>query len=687
MAGRKHTTIDVLDDHGGSGSTGGTITAYLLHRAKPHLPPWLGVAGTGLAGVLGNLRWADSAAAGAGLTLASVALTGATWWIGRNTTQQRRLHSAITVAAGSAWLTGACLAGPTTGPLDDLFLMGGPVIALSWNVRMAMRRNGDSPAAGGGDKGLLEKVGLARAAIGATKVEPNRVTAQIALEPGEQTTDDVSKVLPRLASALDLPTTALRFQADPDSARRGELVIVPEDMLGEVVEYDGPSNLGGSIADPLVIGRYDDGSLLVLWLPGDPEVERNAGHVLVAGGTGSGKGDAALNVMTEIVSRTDVNVWLSDPKSFQDFRPLLPALDWAEEGGAGTEAMVEALQAVIPARTRWLGAHRYRQWLPAAAQRQTNPAHSCRPDGTACGCEGMAFLVAWFEEAANTLRALGDDAFTGIAQEARSAGVSLVVSLQRPSYDQMSTSTRASLSSVIALGCDPRDEGFALPERVLDAGAHPGAWGNRRPGYCYVVAPGIPEDRHAAPGRTRRFTTRSIEVMEQLADWAAANGAPVDPVTVKAAQATVGNAYTHRTHHTHNGPATETTPPRLEVVGDEEDEEMTEGMWLDAEDDGIDPDADLPGNEPGDDAPLFGIEKGHKPSPEEARVLFEEALEEFEEQGRMIVGPKDFADWCEAHGYSRPWVSARLKDAALDGRLEPTNQTGRWRIVPALAAA
>ncbi|MGA5493104.1 plasmid transfer protein TraB [Streptomyces cinereoruber] len=687
MAGRKNTTIDVLDPEPGGGSTGGTITAYLLHRAKPHLPPWLGVAGTGLAGVLGNLRWADSAAAGAGLTLASVALTGATWWIGRNTSQQRRLHSAITVAAGSAWLTGACLAGPTAGPLDDLFLMGGPVVALSWNVRMVMRRNADSPAAGGGDKGLLEKVGLARAAIGATKVEPNRVTAQVALEPGEQTTEDVSKVLPRLASALDLPTTALRFQPDPDSARRGELVIVPEDMLGEVVEYDGPSQLGGSIADPLVIGRYDDGSPLLLWLPGDPEQGRNATHLLIAGGTGSGKGDGALNVLTEIVSRTDVNVWLSDPKSFQDFRPLLPAFDWAEEGGPGTEAMVEALQAVIPARTRWLGAHRYRQWTVQAAGRQTDPAHSCRPDGTACGCEGMAYLVAWFEEAANTLRALGDDAFTGIAQEARAAGVSLVVSLQRPSYDQMSTSTRASLPSALAFGCDPRDEGFALPESVLDAGAHPGAWGNRRPGYCYLVSAGIPEDRYPAPGRTRRFTTRSMDVMEELADWAAAHGAPVDPVTVKAATATVGNAYTHRTRRTPDGPPAWAAAPQLQLLETEEDEEMTEGMWLDAEDDGIDPDADLPGDEPGDDAPLFGQEKGHKPSPEEARVLFEEALEEFEEQGQMVVGPKDFADWCEANGYSRPWVSARLKDAALDGRLEPTNETGRWRIVPALAAA
>ncbi|MCZ0980241.1 plasmid transfer protein TraB [Streptomyces diastatochromogenes] len=678
MAGR-NTTIEVLDDDA-RGSGGGTIARYLLHRAKPHLPPWLGVAGTGIAGALGHLRWADSAAAGVGLTAVSVALTGATWWIGRTSSQQRRLHSAITVAAGSAWLTGACLAGPTAGPLDDLFLMGGPALALSWNVRMMMRRT-DDPAAVGGDKGLLEKVGLARAAIGSAKVEPNRVTAQIALEAGEQTTDDVAKVLPRLASALDLPTTALRFMPNADSARRGELVIVPEDMLSEVVEYDGPSRLGGSIAEPLVVGRYDDGSPLLLWLPGDPEQGRNATHLLIAGGTGSGKGDGALNVLTEIVSRTDVNVLLSDPKSFQDFRPLLPAFDWAEEGGAGTEAMVEALQAAIPARTRWLGAHRYRQWTVQAAGRQTDPAHSCRPDGTACGCEGMAYLVAWFEEAANTLRALGDDAFTGIAQEARAAGVSLIVSLQRPSYDQMSTSTRASLPSVLAFGCDPRDEGFALPETVLDAGAHPGAWGNRRPGYCYLVSAGIPEDRYPAPARTRRFTTRSMDVMEQLADWAAAHGAPMDPVTVRAFEATVGNAYTHRTRHT-TAPA-----PQLRAVDDEDAEEMTTGTLLDPEDDSIDPDAELPGDEPGDDAPLFGQEPGRKPTPEEARLLLEQALEEFEEEGRMVVGPKDFTDWCETHGYSRPWVSARLKDAALDGRLAPTNQAGRWRIVPVLAAA
>ncbi|KUN34942.1 sporulation protein SsgA [Streptomyces longwoodensis] len=665
---------------GDSGAGAGSVRGYLLHRAKPHLPPWLAVGATGLAGALGNWRWGDSAAAGVGLTLASVALTGATWWAGKSTSQQRRLHSAITVAAGSAWITAACLAGPTAGPLDDLYLMGGPVVALSWNVRMILRHNAD-PSGENSDKGLLEKVGLARAQIREARVEPNRVTAPVALAPGEQTNDDVSKALGRIASALDLPTSAVRYHPEPDSNRRGDLVIVPEDMLAEVVEWEGPSNLGGSIAEPLVIGRYDDGAPLVVWLPGDPDAGRNSTHVLVAGGTGSGKGDTALNLLTEVLSRRDVIVWFSDPKAFQDFAPLRPGLDWAAEGGTQTEVMVAAVQEVIPARTRWLGEHGYRQWVPQAAQQQTSAEHTCRADGRACGCAGMPFLVTWFEEAANTLRALGDDAFTGIAQEARSAGISLIVSLQRPSYDQMSTSTRASLPSVIALGCDPRDEGFCLPDEVLAAGAHPGAWGNRRPGYCYVVSPGIAEDRYPSPGRTRRFTHRAVPVMELLATWAQRNGATADPVTAGAAAGVAGTAYTGRTT-----PDAPQQPARLRAVS-EEDDMQHGGPLVDPEDAHIDPEADLPDALDGDDAPIFAPEPGHKPSPEEARELFARALQEFEENGQMIVGPKDFMDWCDRHNLSRPWVSARLKEAALDGRLEPTNTTGRWRIVPTLTAA
>ncbi|MGW6743249.1 plasmid transfer protein TraB [Streptomyces sp. NPDC055025] len=656
----------------------GTISTYLLHRAKPHLPPWLGVAGVGVAGSGAHLLWADSVGAGVGLTLSAVALTGATWWAGRETSAQRRLHSAITVAAGSAWMTGAALAGPLSGILPDTYLMGGAVLALSWNVRMALRTSDGAPVTESGDKSLLAKVGLAKAMIGRTQVEPNRVTANLALEGGEQTNDDVARALVRIASALDLPQSAVRYQPDPNSARRGELVIVPKDMLGQAQEWDGPSLPGGSITDPLVLGQYDDGSPLVVWLPGDPEAGRNASHFLIAGGTGSGKGDAALNLQTEILSRRDVILWLSDPKAFQDFRPLLPAYDWAVEQGAGTEAMVEALQRVIPARTGWLGKHSYRQWTTQAAETQTDPAHSCRPDRTPCGCPGMPYMVAWMEEAANTLRALGDDAFTGIAQEARSAGVSLVVSLQRPSFDQMSTSTRASLPSVIALGCDARDEGFSLPESVIDQGAHPGAWGNRRPGYCYIVAGGIDPERYASPGRTRQFTTQAVSLMETLAQWAVRNGATADPVTAGAAKAAVGRAYTGR--------RADTDETEQQVPADQDDD-MATGSLMDPEDAAMDPENDLPTVQDGDDVPMFGQDTGRKPSPDEARELFARALDEFETAGQMVVGPKDFMDWCDANGYSRPWVSARLRDAAAEGRLAPTNQTGRWRIVPALTPA
>lgn len=688
--GRRVRHTDFLDnglvaDYTGTGLLpgesrgGGTIGAYLLNRAMPHLPPWVGAAGVGIVGGLGSLKWEQSAGAGVGLTLASVALTGVTWWAGRSTTHQRRLHSAITVAAASAWTTAACLAGPTAGPLPDMYLIGAPVLALSWNIRMILRRN-DDPTGQSGDKGLLEKVGLARAQIGAAKVEPNRVTAPLAVEAGEQTNDDVSKALGRLASALDLPTSAVRYQPDPGSSRRGELVIVPEDMLAQAAYWQGPSNLGGSIADPLVIGRYDDGSPMYLWLPGDPEEGRNGTHVLIAGGTGSGKGETALNLQTEILSRRDVLLWLSDPKMFQDFRPLLPGIDWAAEGGTPTEVMVEAIQAVIPARTRWLGQHNYRQWVPAAAEVQNDPANSCRSDGRACGCAGMPYLVAWMEEAASTLRNLGDDAFTGIAQEARSAGVSLIVSLQRPSYDQMSTSTRASLPSVIALGCDPRDESFSLPDTVLDAGAHPGAWGNRRPGYCYLVTPGIDETRYASPGRTWGFAPDAVSLMEVLADWAQRNGAVADPITAGAASSVAGNAYTGRT-------APGTTPTAHAATEEDDGDEIGYGPLVDPEDDHIDPEAELPESEEGDDSPIFGQESGHKPTPEEARRLFAQVLGEFENEGRMVVGPKDFTDWCDRHSLSRSWVSLRLKEAAVEGRLEATNTTGRWRIVPALTAA
>lgn len=650
-------------------SGGGTgMGAWLWHRTKPYTPPWIVTGGVGLAGAGANLQWGESPWAGVGLTLASVGLTAATWWAGKATGPQRRLHSAITVAAGSSWLTAAALSGPMTGPLPDLYLMGGATLALSWNIRQVMRSSGGETSGSDSDKGLLEKVGLARTKLKNVQVEPNRVTVPYELPAGELTNDDVAKAIPRIASALDVPTTAIRVMHDPDSARKGQFVIVPEDMLKEATRWPGPFAPGQSVAVPLRIGVYDDGSDLVLPL-------LDAIHLLVMGMTGSGKTEGALDLFFELLTRSDVAVWLADAaKAGQDFQPLIPALDWAALDTPSAGAMVAAVQAVIPARTGWLRDHAYRAWEPAAAEPQTDPAHSCATSG-ACGCPGMPYLVAWFEEAAKLLRELGDDVFTGVAQEARSAGVSLVVSMQRASGYQLSTDTRASLPAAMCFGVRGDDAGFALPEEVLDAGANPAAWGNKRKGYVYLVSAGVDEDLYANPART--FWTGPSGEYEKAAGWIVQQFAGVRPamdaVTAAAAAKIAGELFTNRAARA-GAPAA----PAPELTEEQQSAQEVAAL-VDAEDAELDATAELPAVGTNAELP-------------QAKVSKEDALELLDDMIRMLasIGPgtvavRDVAKYTDRIGRDRSWVSKEMKRLSEEGRLAATGEAGVYRLLPTLA--
>ncbi|MER6500200.1 plasmid transfer protein TraB [Streptomyces sp. NPDC001455] len=659
------------EDRLNSGSGTSKMGAWLWHRAKPYTPPWILTGGLFVAGAGANAAWSGSPWAGVGLTLSSVGLTAATWWAGQSTGPQRRLHSAITVAAGSGWLTAAALSGPLAGPLPDLYLMGGTVAALSWNIRQVMRANGPESSGSDSDKGLLEKVGLARTKLKNVQVEPNRVTVPYELPAGELTNDDVAKSLPRLASALDVPTTALRVQHDPDSARKGQIVIVPEDMLKTPTVWPGPFAPGQSIAVPLRIGVYDDGSDLVL-----PVLD--AIHVLIMGMTGSGKTEGALDVMFELLTRKDVVVWLSDAaKAGQDFQPLIPAMDWAALDTPSAGAMVAAIQAVIPARTAWLRDHGYRAWEPAAAETQTDPAHSCAASG-ACGCPGIQFLIAWMEEAAKLLRELGEDVFTGIAQEARSAGVALYLSMQRASGYQLSTDTRASLPAAMCFGVRGDDASFALPEEVLDAGANPAAWGNKRKGYVYLVSAGVDEDLYANPART--FWTGPSGEYEKAAAWVVDTFARVRPaldaVTSGAAEAVAGPAFTGRAVR-----AGAPLPAASPVLTEEQESARAVADLVDEEDAGLDASAELAPVE--QDVALPPA----KPSPEEARELLDDLVTMLASVGPGTVAVRDLKPYLEQIGRDRSWVSKEMKRLAEEGRLAPTGQDGTYRLMPALAAA
>ncbi|WP_424890947.1 plasmid transfer protein TraB [Streptomyces sp. XH2] len=681
------------EEHLRSAHGGGGVVKYLLHRVKPHLPPWLVGAGTGLVSLPAHYYWADNAAATAGLTLASVALTGVTWWAGRSTSAQRRLHSAITVAAGTSWFTAAAIAGPAAGPLGGLYFMGAPAVALSWNIRQVLRRNPDATSAGG-DGGLLEKVGLAKTQITRSDVAPNKATFDLQLPRGELTPDDVSKVAPLLASALDVPKTAIRVIPDPDSASRAQLTVVPLDLLKNTVPYPGPSHPGGSIAAPVAVGIYEDGTVAVLYFPGDPDAARNAMHLLIMGMTGSGKSEGGMTALAEVLSRRDAIVWASDPaKAEQTLGPLLPAIDWAALDMKSTKAMIEAIKAAIPARTAWLAKYGYKQWVPECAETQAD------------GSPGMPYLIGWFEEAAKTIRETDEDVFTGIAQEARSAGVTLVVSLQRASANQVSTDTRASLGSSWCYGVrNDRDAGFALDDEVLDAGAAPHLWKDKKPGYCYLVANGIPETFWATPARSY-LTPR-----EHL-DWVVLTFAEtrpaLDPVTAEAAARAVGRHFTQRTRYplpgttdaqpretavTDNDPDYEPQQPNEEEKDDYADEYERQEAHATAvapfdEDDqdeehDIDPERELP--EATHVVQFAEPPQGRRReriSPARARQVMEEILDEFEAEGRTIVGPRDFMEHCDRHGRGRSWVSGQVADFILAGRLAETGEPGEYRIV------
>ncbi|MFI8258903.1 sporulation protein SsgA [Streptomyces filamentosus] len=648
-------------------SSAAGLKGWLWHRVKPYTPPWLVAGGVGVAGAAAYLPWGGSAFAGVGLTLTSVGLSATTWYAAKGMGKARRLHSTITVAAASGWLTCAALAGPVSGPLPHLYGMGAPALAMSWNIRGVVRRAGG--AEGESDQsGLLESIGLAKLKIGkGTVTETGQARFAFMLEKGS-TTQELTKALPNLESAVDMRPGGFRIEPDPTSHRKGVLVGVPLDPLSGTTWYPGPSSPGGSITEPLVIGRYDDTTPL--------EVKLLKGiHYLIAGVTGSGKTEAAMDVLAEILSRRDVIVWLADPvKQGLDLGEIFPACDWVALSPDAVESMAEAIVASVPIRAAWLRAHNYRKWESASAEVQTDPQHSCSGRG-ACGCPGLPYLVGWFEEAAATFSRVDEETFTEACQQIRATGASLFFSLQRPSHDQMPTTVRASLPSALVFGMDERDETMALPTDVLDAGAHPGQWGPGHPGYCYLAEAGLPIDRQVSPARTY---ASDPSVLGWVASALEAYRMQAGPVMQSLAASIAGSAYGSATSPALTTHEAEEAPAMTFLSLPDEDDE--DDFLLD-----LDPSEELPEDEHGDDVPLVPVDTRPELTTEEAREVLEQLLDEMHASGARKVTPAQLVAHSDQIGRKASWIKAAVRSLRAEGRLvddlkgEPT---GTYRIVP-----
>lgn len=649
-----------------------------LRTAMKHvrMRPWLAVAASMPASLATHALWGQSAAAGAGLTAAAVALTGTTWYVGASTGKSRRLHATVSTAAGSGYMVLATVTDPLNPALASTWAIGGAVAAGGWNIRQVMRVNPDAKAgeAVASETGLLVKaLGKAKAALrGEPKVEPNKVTAPYKLAGGELTNGDLGNRINNIAGELGISPNSIRIVPDPDNAAEGELVFVPKDMLTAGADYPGPSAPGQSITEPVEVGIYEDGETEKFWFPADEKAKRNATHFSVSGMNGSAKSTGVTWAIIEALTRRDAIVWAVDPsKGMQTLGPLLPYLDWVEMTMAGGNAMIDALPQVITARADELGRHGFKNWTPEAFAKL-----------------GMPYLIVWIEESAKLFRDGAE--LESVVEALRSAGGSVIVSQQRPSATSMPTDVREQLGGAFCFGVKGSTTAdMALPDDVRDAGARPEAWENRRPGYNYLVAPGVDEERYAMKARTWSPISDD-EIRAVLESFYVPT--PAGATTTTAA----GEAYANRKIYLPGQSLT--SIDAKETVMTPAEEEAAEEALMDRQiereiaaavgdagegpDPDVDPDAEIP---PVNHAWHFAPPVQHiERTPEEALAELLAMLSELRGEGRAKVGPKDFAPYGKGTriGRSRAWISGKLTDLADEAvHLEETEEAGVYKLL------
>ncbi|MFE5547277.1 FtsK/SpoIIIE domain-containing protein [Streptomyces sp. NPDC056534] len=534
MAPKKTTTAPAVSAGRGvggelvavAGTLGKNVGGYVLGKALPYTPAWV-AAGVlpPAAGAAVNALWGGEAMsaglASAGLALGGAALSAVTWKTsGANTKFRkfRRVQATATVAASMGWLTCAVSAGPFGRPMLDLWLMGGALLAASWNARQLMAGHGADPEAEETNGGTLSKL---TSAIGWEKVQvrdakgTGKGTVKAAIEVAPSSTiAAVQSTAATVAAALQVPPSGVIVTPDPENAARGTVSIRVADLLKDGVAYMLPDAFGLLPTEPIPLGMYADGELWAI----NPFAAAILQHVLVMGVTGAGKSELLRTLLTHLATRQKMTTFLVDlAKGRQTVGHIAESIDWFIQDAKEAKRMLKSLPAAIKARGDVLASEGLDQWSPASS---------------------LNAMLVWVEEAADVAD------FTELeetARKARSVGIWLGISLQRATWSNLSTDIRANLQGAVCMGVnDAGDAGFCLPDSVTSTGAVP-AWGADRPGYGYATGMGIPQERWTMEVRSS-LTDR--DVLSALVAAAAPYRDPLDAATAGA----LGQAYAQRTH-------------------------------------------------------------------------------------------------------------------------------------------
>jgi hypothetical protein len=489
-------------------------------------PPWLAFAAVVVAGWASHKLWGTTLPAAAivpcGVLACTGILTGLTWAHSAAREPLLRWHATTATALAGGSIVVSCIAGVPLSlhaPWTVTLLFGGTVVALSWNVRRldVVRGEGRDTHGRGDGNDLAAQLGLPGATFGKAKVDGPRAEI-VVTTAGGQDYEDVQKAARKVASLAHLPPNSVRAVPDPDDASKARMIMVTEDVLRRQLPWPGPSHPGGTMADPIQPGLYEDGQPEQMWLAGNWHPQRpkdvqprNATHLLIMGTSGAGKTMWALIIAVEILTRRHVAlIWVDVVKGLQSARPIVEGVDALITDPRNAKSLLAGLKRAVAYRAQWLGEKGYREWWP--------------------GC-GKPYVVVWIEEAPSVVA--DSSVITELSERMRSVGMSLVLSMQRASSDRLPPSTASNLGAAACFGVGDKggfdDVKFALSEATIAAGARPEKWGATKPGYHYLETPGVPDDRWSMVARgfhedddpLRRIVTEYAGLREPVDDGTA----------------------------------------------------------------------------------------------------------------------------------------------------------------------
>lgn len=458
----------------------------------PYLIPWGGAIALIPASLITRLAW-DSPGAAPWAAIAMAAATAGVTVVARTAARSRgsliRVVATATAAACGSWWTAATFAGLGSATLS-VWLMLFFLVGISFNSIRLLRLSGTEFGTIDGLDGLTAQVrAMRRARIRNPRSTNGRVSADLEMVEGVPIDDFITDAgRSHVAALLDVPASWVRTARSTESARRGIAEIVPDDHLRDVLPWPGPSAPGESIGNAIVLGQADDAQPLRIWLPGDVLSGRPATHVLILGMSGAGKTKTFQLLAAEVMTRNDTEAWLIETrKGDQTIGPIKAGATQVATDQEAAKRLLIRLVNLIPQRTQWLGERDYEQWET--------------------GC-GLPYLVVFIGDAAQVVA--GSPQIIDAAEAARSAGISLVLDMQRPSHDRIPVAARSNFGAVLLHGVNRRADTKIASETLYDAGATPESWGAKRPGYLYVEAPGLDEERLKIPHRAYMSTPAQL---------------------------------------------------------------------------------------------------------------------------------------------------------------------------------